>query len=186
MSEKPQMSGVKSVIHSSLCSSIHPPIHPVQWVSSLYHALKVKVQSVSHSVASDPLPPHGLSPTRLLCPWDSPGKNTGVEKKKKRILEWVAIPFLRVSSWPRNRTRVFCIAGSFFTIWASREALYHAWGARITSLSLFGDQLFGNSVSKFVQVFVGHQLFWAEPFAEHCGEHRSAKGILSTLIQRMI
>ena len=22
--------------------------------------------------------PHGLKPTRLLCPWDSPGKNTGV------------------------------------------------------------------------------------------------------------
>ena len=25
------------------------------------------------------LRPHGLSPTRLLCPWDSPGKNTGVD-----------------------------------------------------------------------------------------------------------
>ena len=25
-----------------------------------------------------PLQPHGLQPTRLLCPWDSPGKNTGV------------------------------------------------------------------------------------------------------------
>ena len=24
------------------------------------------------------LPPHGLSPTRLLCSWDSPGKNAGV------------------------------------------------------------------------------------------------------------
>ena len=24
------------------------------------------------------LPPHGLQPTRLLCPWDFPGKNTGV------------------------------------------------------------------------------------------------------------
>jgi len=24
------------------------------------------------------LQPHGLWPTRLLCPWDSPGKNTGV------------------------------------------------------------------------------------------------------------
>ena len=22
--------------------------------------------------------PHGLKPTRLLCPWDSPGNNTGV------------------------------------------------------------------------------------------------------------
>ena len=27
---------------------------------------------------SDSLPPHGLQPTRLLCSWDLPGKNTGV------------------------------------------------------------------------------------------------------------
>ena len=30
------------------------------------------------SVMSDSLRPHGLQPTRLLRPWDSPGKNTGV------------------------------------------------------------------------------------------------------------
>ena len=30
------------------------------------------------SVVSDSLWPHGPQPTRLLCPWDSPGKNTGV------------------------------------------------------------------------------------------------------------
>ena len=30
------------------------------------------------SVASDPLRPHGPWPSRILCPWDSPGKNTGV------------------------------------------------------------------------------------------------------------
>ena len=33
---------------------------------------------VSHSVVSDSLPPHGLGPTRLLCPWDFPRKNAGV------------------------------------------------------------------------------------------------------------
>ena len=27
---------------------------------------------------SNSLRPHGLQPTRLLCPWDFPGKNTGV------------------------------------------------------------------------------------------------------------
>ena len=31
-----------------------------------------------------------------------------------RILEWVAYPFSRGSSWPRNQTRVSCIAGRFF------------------------------------------------------------------------
>ena len=33
---------------------------------------------VSSLVTSTSLQPHGLEPTRLLCPWDSPGKNTGV------------------------------------------------------------------------------------------------------------
>ena len=33
--------------------------------------------SVSHSVVSDSLQPHGLWPARLLCPRDSPGKNAG-------------------------------------------------------------------------------------------------------------
>ena len=39
----------------------------------LYH-----VTSVSHSVMSNSLRPHGLQSTRLLCPWDFPGKDTGV------------------------------------------------------------------------------------------------------------
>ena len=30
------------------------------------------------SVVSDSLQPFGLQPTRLLCPWDFPGKNTGM------------------------------------------------------------------------------------------------------------
>ena len=37
-----------------------------------------------------------------------------------RILEWVAN---RVPSWPRNWTRFSCIAGGFFTSWATRETL---------------------------------------------------------------
>ena len=35
-----------------------------------------------------------------------------------RILEWVAFPFSRGSSPPRDRTQVSCIAGRFFTSWA--------------------------------------------------------------------
>ena len=38
-----------------------------------------------------------------------------------RILEWVAISFSRGSSQPRDQTQVSCIAGRFFTIWATRE-----------------------------------------------------------------
>ena len=36
-----------------------------------------------------------------------------------RIPEWVAIPFSRVSSWPRDQNHVSCITGRFFTIWAT-------------------------------------------------------------------
>ena len=32
----------------------------------------------SRSVVSNSSQPHGLQPTRLLCPWDFPGKSTGV------------------------------------------------------------------------------------------------------------
>ena len=40
-----------------------------------------------------------------------------------RIREWVAISFSRGSSPHRNQTQVSCTAGSFFTNWATREAL---------------------------------------------------------------
>ena len=72
---------------------------------------KCKSESVSRSVVSDSLWPHGLRPTRLLCPWDSPGKNT-----------WIAISFSRGSSRPRDWTWVACIGGWVLYHWAS-------WGA---------------------------------------------------------
>ena len=40
-----------------------------------------------------------------------------------RTLEWIAIPFSKGSSQPRDQTQVSCIAGRFFTIWATKEAL---------------------------------------------------------------
>ena len=39
-----------------------------------------------------------------------------------RVLEWVAIPFSRGSSRPRDQTQVSRIAGRFHTVWATREA----------------------------------------------------------------
>ena len=38
------------------------------------------------------------------------------------ILEWVAFPFSRGSSQPRDQTQVSHIAGGYFTSWATREA----------------------------------------------------------------
>ena len=39
---------------------------------------RVFVCALVASAVSDSLQPHGLWPVRLLCPWDSSGKNTGV------------------------------------------------------------------------------------------------------------
>ena len=43
---------------------------------------------------------------------------------RARILEWVAFPFPRGSSQPRDQTPVSRIAGRFFMNWATREALH--------------------------------------------------------------
>ena len=73
------------------------------------------VSSVSHSVVSDSLWPHGLQSARLFCLRDFPGKNP----------EWVAISSSRGSSQPRDKTQVSGIADRFFTIWATREAIWY-------------------------------------------------------------
>ena len=51
---------------------------------------------------------------------------------KARILEWVAFPFSRGSSQPRNRTQVSCIAGRFFTRWITREAKFTPKNVMVT------------------------------------------------------
>ena len=60
------------------------------------------------SVVSDSLQPHGLQPAMFLCPWDFPGKNSGV----------AAISSFRGSSQPRDQTHISFIsvlAGRLFT-----------------------------------------------------------------------
>ena len=65
--------------------------------------------SVSRSVLSNSLPPHGL--------YSLPGSPVhGI--LSARILKWVAISLSRGSSQPRDQTWVSCIAGRFLTIWA--------------------------------------------------------------------
>ena len=44
-----------------------------------------------------------------------------------RILEWVDIPFSRGSSQDKDRTQVSHIAGGFFAVWATREALNNGY-----------------------------------------------------------
>ena len=50
-----------------------------------------------------------------------------------RILEWGVFPFSRGSSQPTDQTGVSNIAGRFFTIWATREALVEQTSLQITN-----------------------------------------------------
>ena len=73
-----------------------------------------KVLLFSHYIMTDSLVPHGLQPTRLLCPWDFPDKKTGV-----------SFHFLSTgSSWPRDSTFVSspALAGRFFIAWEAPKA----------------------------------------------------------------
>ena len=108
---------------------------------------------LSHSVVSDSLHPMNCSLPGSSVHGDSPGKNIGVDchallqgilpsqgsnpgiphcrcilyhlshQGSPWILQWVAYPFSRETSWPRHRSGVPCIAGRFFTSWATREVL---------------------------------------------------------------
>ena len=59
-----------------------------------------------------------------------------------RILEWVAFPFSRGSSQPKGWTQVSCIAGRFFTSWATREATSFSCFSGILSCPFIRDIIF--------------------------------------------
>ena len=58
-----------------------------------------------------------LSRVRLFA---TPMDYTIHEILQARVLEWVADPFSRASSQPRDQTQVSRIASEFFTSWATR------------------------------------------------------------------
>ena len=57
-----------------------------------------------------------------------------------RILEWVAFPFYRGSSQPKNRTRVSCSAGRFFTNWAIMKHYFCRERQKLVSAGHSGTQ----------------------------------------------
>ena len=65
-------------VFQSNCTILHPHSNVKKVVISL-HPCQHFCMCVSCSVVSDCLRPHGVQPVRLLCPQDSPGKNTGVD-----------------------------------------------------------------------------------------------------------
>ena len=98
--------------------------------------------------------PMDCSPPGSFAHGDSPGKNTGIgchalfqgifptqgsntgllhcrqilyhlsHEGSPKILEWVAYPFSRGTSWPRNWTGVSRIAGRYFTSWSPLMAIH--------------------------------------------------------------
>ena len=120
--------------------------HSFFFLFSVVIQVVIGAENESRSVLSSSLRSPGL-----YSPWNSPSQNTGVgslfhlqgifpmqganpgllrylwilyqlsHKGSPRILEWVAYPLSSGSSWPRNWTRVSCIAGRLFTSWATRD-----------------------------------------------------------------
>ena len=74
-----------TVLFSFSLSLPHPSYKAkltVQKASLLNHSSTFQIiipwsAMLSHLVVANSLPPHGLQPTRFLCPCNSPGKNTG-------------------------------------------------------------------------------------------------------------
>ena len=76
-----------------------------------------------HRVGHDWSDLAAAAPLTLCNPMDcSPPGSSLHGNLQARILEWVASPFSRGSSWPRDQTWVSCIAGRCFTVWDIREA----------------------------------------------------------------
>ena len=62
---------------------------------------------------------------RFVTPWTVAGQAPlSMGLSRKEYWSGAVTPFSRESSWPRDRTCVSCIAGRFFTVWATREATF--------------------------------------------------------------
>ena len=93
---------------TDLKSELKVTLENPSWLCCLLCFYFELVCELSHSVLSDSLWPAGSS-----VHGDMPSKNTGEG----------CMPSSRGSFQPRDRTQVSCIAGGFFTVWATRDAL---------------------------------------------------------------
>ena len=104
--------------------------------------LPIIITTVLCSVVSDSLWPFGPYPTRLLCPWDFPGKNTGV-----RCLQ---VSSSRGFSRPSDQTRISCVSyieDRFFTCWVIRDLTL------ISTLVVYYSSIFSYKNRLKLQIF---------------------------------
>ena len=98
---------VRARAHECRCECMH--VFGIVCVCVCAHT-QVCMHACACAQLCPPLRPHGLQPTRLLCPWDSPSKNTGG-----------GCHFLLQGIFPTQRSnrRFLCLlqlAGEFFTL----------------------------------------------------------------------
>ena len=93
--------------------------------------------SETHSVMSDSLWPHGL-----YSPWNSLGQNTGV----------YSLSLLQGIFPTRDWTQVSCIAGRFFTRWATRGGV----GGACSNIHLNAGVLTAHSTQEHLNVWSGY------------------------------
>ena len=109
----------------------------------------------SHSVVSDSSRPHGLQPTRLLRPWDFPGKSTGVGchclldsilkstditlPTKVRLVKAMVFPVVmyRCESWTIKKAEFQRI--NIFELWCWRRPFRVPWTARRSNQSILKE-----------------------------------------------
>ena len=96
----------------TLCNSMDYTVHGILQARKRVGSLSL-LQGIFPTQGSNPGLPHCRRILYQLSHKGSP-----------RILEWVAYPFSRGSSQPRNLTGVSCIAGRFFTNWSITEAQF--------------------------------------------------------------
>ena len=119
---------------SALTSKFHPTRWDSTWRNKRHEIVDTRENnvgnssgSVSHSVVSDSLWPHKLSPTSSSA--------HGI--LQARILDWLAISFSKGSSWCRDWSPVSCFAGRFFTAWAIRKSQNITFVSFISMLFFF-------------------------------------------------
>ena len=88
-----------------------------------------------------------------------------------RTLEWVAFPFSRGSSQPRDRIQVSHIAGGFFTLWATREGCISSFPICVPFISFFCIVVIARIFSVILNrgdIFVLFPILgYKDPFSHH-------------------
>ena len=85
------------------------------------HSLRARFSTMSFRTAGVSVSRSAVSDSVTLRTAASPGSSVhGI--LQARMLEWLAMPFSRGSSQPKNRTLVSYTEGKFFTIWTIKNS----------------------------------------------------------------